>query len=80
MSDATIRVATSGRPRDTLGGMCRQVTCPKCGKPGWAGCGAHVDQVLGHVHPDDRCHCNDAGKATSPVSAWLQKRKTAKQR
>lgn len=80
MADATAAVPARARACDTLGGMCRQVTCPKCGKPGWAGCGAHVEQVLGHVHPDDRCSCNSAGKATSPVSAWLQKRKAAKAR
>ena len=37
------------RISDTLGGMCRQVTCKKCNKPSWAGCGAHVEQVLGHA-------------------------------
>jgi hypothetical protein len=40
---------------DTLPGMCRQVTCKECGKPTWAGCGAHVEQVLGHVPIADRC-------------------------
>jgi hypothetical protein len=29
--------------------------CKVCGKPSWAGCGAHVEQVLGHVAPSDRC-------------------------
>jgi hypothetical protein len=33
--------------------------CKKCNKPGWAGCGAHVEQVLGDVADRDRCHCND---------------------
>lgn len=45
---------------DTLGGMCRQVMCNKCGKPGWAGCGAHIEQVLGHVPKDERCKCDEA--------------------
>ncbi|MDA2958125.1 MAG: hypothetical protein ACO39Y_00495 [Ilumatobacteraceae bacterium] len=40
--------------------MCRQVTCNKCGKPGWAGCGAHVEEVLGHVPKDERCKCDEA--------------------
>ena len=37
--------------------MCRQVTCRRCSKPTWSGCGAHVEQVLGHVAPGDRCSC-----------------------
>ena len=40
--------------------MCRRVTCSKCGKPSWAGCGAHVDQVLGNVPVADRCKCREA--------------------
>ncbi len=26
--------------------MCYQVTCKKCGKATWKGCGQHVDQVM----------------------------------
>jgi len=37
--------------------MCRRVVCSTCGKPTWAGCGKHVEQVLGDVHPKDRCQC-----------------------
>jgi hypothetical protein len=37
--------------------MCRRVTCKTCGKPDWAGCGAHVDAVLGDVPKKDRCRC-----------------------
>jgi hypothetical protein len=37
--------------------MCRRVTCKTCEKPSWAGCGAHVDAVLGDVPEKDRCHC-----------------------
>jgi hypothetical protein len=25
--------------------MCRRVTCSKCGRPDWVGCGAHIEQV-----------------------------------
>jgi hypothetical protein len=39
--------------------MCRRVECKKCGKPSWAGCGAHVEQVLGNVPAADRCHCHE---------------------
>ncbi len=40
--------------------MCRAVTCKKCGKPSWKGCGAHVEQVLGDVPRDQRCQCRGA--------------------
>jgi hypothetical protein len=36
------------------------ITCRDCGKPSWAGCGAHVEQVLGHIPPDARCKCKPA--------------------
>lgn len=41
--------------------MCRAVTCKKCGKTTWAGCGQHVDQVMKGVPRADRClgHEND---------------------
>jgi hypothetical protein len=35
--------------------MCRKVTCKRCGKASWAGCGAHVEQVLRGVPIADRC-------------------------
>ncbi|NCX04719.1 MAG: hypothetical protein EBW68_02940 [Actinobacteria bacterium] len=47
--------------------MCRQVTCKKCNKPSWAGCGAHIEQVLGHVAKSDRCSCG-SGKASTSSS------------
>lgn len=37
--------------------MCRQVTCRQCGKPTWAGCGQHVDQVMKGVPKSKRCVC-----------------------
>jgi len=39
--------------------MCRRVDCPKCGRPTFAGCGAHVEQVLGDVPPSQRCRCRE---------------------
>ena len=39
--------------------MCRRVQCDKCGKPTYAGCGMHIEQVLGDVPVADRCHCRD---------------------
>ncbi len=43
--------------------MCVAITCPACGKPGFKGCGQHVDQVLAHVPKDDRCKCQAAPPA-----------------
>lgn len=41
--------------------MCRRVTCRKCGKATWAGCGMHVQQVMAGILRADRCpgHQND---------------------
>ncbi|MFA6958457.1 MAG: hypothetical protein WC538_21530 [Thermoanaerobaculia bacterium] len=39
--------------------MCRRVECSECGKPGYAGCGKHVEQVLGEVQPENRCRCRE---------------------
>ena len=48
--------------------MCRRVTCSKCNKPTFAGCGAHVEQVLADVPSKDRCQCSaQAAAAASPV-------------
>ncbi len=43
--------------------MCRAVKCQECGKTGWAGCGAHVEQVLGNVPKSERCQCHERPKA-----------------
>lgn len=41
--------------------MCQQVTCRKCGKATWTGCGQHIDQALAGVPKNQRCqgHEND---------------------
>jgi len=44
--------------------MCQRITCPQCGKPSFAGCGRHVESVLGDVPPSQRC----AGHAPPPVA------------
>ncbi|MFN8052545.1 MAG: hypothetical protein U0Q22_13955 [Acidimicrobiales bacterium] len=49
--------------------MCRATTCPKCKKPTWAGCGAHVEQVLGNVPPAQRCHCREDKAAAKAAGA-----------
>jgi hypothetical protein len=45
--------------------MCRRVTCSRCDRPSFAGCGAHVEQVLGDVPPAERCRCHER-TATAP--------------
>ncbi|MEY9877359.1 hypothetical protein ABH931_006883 [Streptacidiphilus sp. MAP12-33] len=37
--------------------MCRRVTCRRCGKYTYSGCGQHVDQVLSGVPSAQRCAC-----------------------
>jgi hypothetical protein len=49
--------------------MCRRVSCPKCNKPTFAGCGMHVEQVLGGVPKDQRCKCNETKAADSGAAA-----------
>jgi hypothetical protein len=39
--------------------MCRRIECKKCGRPTFAGCGAHVEQVLGDVPRVERCRCRE---------------------
>jgi hypothetical protein len=59
--------------------MCRRVECSKCGRPTFAGCGAHVEQVLRDVPPADRCRCREAKSRDGEPSrisesrSWLQK-------
>ncbi len=47
--------------------MCHRVTCRKCGKPTWAGCGNHIEQALAGVPKADRCQ----GHANEPSSGGL---------
>ena len=44
--------------------MCQKVTCRKCGKATWSGCGQHVDQVMRGIPQAQRCqgHANDPKK------------------
>ena len=52
--------------------MCRAVTCKKCSKTTWAGCGQHVDQVMAGVPSAQRCkgHANDRADGNG---GWLSK-------
>ncbi len=49
--------------------MCARVECRRCGKPTFAGCGAHVEQVLGDVPRDRRCRCHEAPRQASGASS-----------
>ena len=40
--------------------MCQRVTCRRCGKVSWTGCGLHVEQVLAGVPQTDLCTCPPA--------------------
>jgi len=55
--------------------MCRRISCSRCGRPTYAGCGAHIEQVLAGVPMDQRCHCReDNPPPPSPLNtlrAWL---------
>lgn len=37
--------------------MCRRVTCKKCSRPTYDGCGRHIELVLQDVPVEDRCDC-----------------------
>lgn len=62
--------------------MCQRIQCRQCGRPTWAGCGMHVEQVLGDVPRDQRCRCREekaAAKAAAKAApgaesgGWLRK-------
>ena len=45
--------------------MCSRVTCRKCGKFTWSGCGNHVQMVMAGIPKSDQCqgHANDPKEA-----------------
>jgi len=50
------------------------VECPTCHRPTYAGCGQHVEQVLGDVDPTERCRCADAAQpapSTQVNRSWF---------
>jgi len=49
--------------------MCSAVTCRKCGKTTWAGCGQHVDQVMRNVPRGRRCE----GHAKEPAAGFFSR-------
>ncbi len=54
--------------------MCQRVTCNACGKPTYAGCGRHIEQVLGDVPSEKRCKCREEKTTKSaPKDSWLRR-------
>ncbi|HEX7162383.1 MAG TPA: hypothetical protein VF223_14250 [Trebonia sp.] len=51
--------------------MCRPVTCKKCGKTTWAGCGQHVAQVKASVPAGQWCSGHSREEGTD--GGWLAK-------
>ena len=49
--------------------MCRAVTCKKCGKTTWAGCGQHVNEVMRGVPSAQRCHGHEHDAPTIKTPA-----------
>lgn len=54
--------------------MCRRVECNECHKPTYAGCGMHIEQVLGDVPREDRCSCREKRKAAAKEEPSILRR------
>jgi len=58
--------------------MCRRIVCEKCGKPSFAGCGMHVEEVLADVPRTERCRCAEERAGDEPARraqkrpSWLR--------
>lgn len=59
--------------------MCRRIQCEVCGKPSFAGCGMHVEQVLADVPKPERCRCAEeraseqrSGQAAQKSPSWIR--------
>ena len=37
--------------------MCSKVSCDRCGKWTWEGCGQHIEEALAGVAKDQICTC-----------------------
>ncbi|MBP6830557.1 MAG: hypothetical protein KA978_07215 [Deltaproteobacteria bacterium] len=49
------------------------MACSECNKATFAGCGMHVEQVLGGVPAEQRCSCNQ--QSSLPPREAAEKRK-----
>lgn len=64
-ASSTRASSTPGRPCTTSNDeterpVCRRTQCRTCNRPTYAGCGRHIEQVLGDVPVHDRCRCAEA--------------------
>ena len=53
--------------------MCRRVECQTCKKPTFAGCGMHIEQVLGDVPRDGRCRCREKPRDDAAEASLLNR-------
>ena len=53
--------------------MCRRVTCRRCGKASWSGCGMHVSQVMAGVPRSERCEGHDDEPRTGLLSRFRRR-------
>lgn len=53
--------------------MCARVKCQTCNKPTYAGCGRHVEQVLGDVPVDKRCSCRETDTQSADQGSILKR-------
>jgi hypothetical protein len=53
--------------------MCQRITCSVCGKPSFAGCGRHVESVLGDVPAAERCQGHASAQAPGGDNAQRPK-------
>lgn len=61
LTSLTIRIQASrihgNIPTTRSQPMCKKITCDKCGKPTWQGCGQHIEDALKDVPVAQRCDC-----------------------
>lgn len=54
--------------------MCRRTTCETCHKPTFAGCGMHIEAVLGDVPKSERCTCREKASTKAAPNEPEKKR------
>lgn len=54
--------------------MCSRVTCSRCKKYTWSGCGQHVKQVMAGIPKNQQCSCAaDKAAAKSSNGSFLSR-------
>ncbi|CAO3588095.1 unnamed protein product [Absidia cylindrospora] len=49
--------------------MCRRITCNKCEKFTWTGCGLHIQSALAGLTEEEKCQCNKQEEASESKGA-----------